>query len=53
MEKDIKILEKAGWHVICESPLEIEYLEDGHIQGFASGCAADLILIYLKISPWT
>ena len=35
-----ELLEKLGWVIICNSPLEIEY-GDG---SFASGMAADIVI---------
>lgn len=51
--QDIKLLEDAGWTVVCESPFEIEmYEEDSNgvnlCLGTASGAAADFILTVLK-----
>ena len=44
-QKDEELLESEGWEVVCQSPLEIELIEDSH----ASGLAAQMILTYLKI----
>lgn len=41
MEEDIKLLEKLGWTVECESPFEIRH-EDG---SFATGQAAHVVLM--------
>ena len=46
-QKDIDLLESEGWEVVCESPFEIEYIEDR--TSHASGLAAQMILTYLKI----
>jgi len=41
---DEELLEKWGWSLECESPLEIRY-EDG---SFASGYAARIVINHLK-----
>ncbi len=43
-EKNIKLLEKYGWTVECESPFEIRH-EDG---SFASEIAADIVLKFYR-----
>lgn len=43
--KDIeKILEKNGWILTCESPLEIEYEKT---RDTATGVAAEIVITYL------
>jgi len=47
-KEQIAFLESQGWSVICESPLEIEFVnpdypQDG-VTGFASGYAARELL---------
>jgi hypothetical protein len=44
-QDDIDFLEKSGWTVECESPLEIRENESG---GFATGNAAKLVLESLR-----
>lgn len=46
-ETDIKLLDKEGWSVDCESPFEISYEEGGETSR-ANGYAAELILQMLK-----
>jgi hypothetical protein len=48
-KEDIKILEKDGWDVVCESPLELEMWEDGELVAVAKGRAAAIILSNLKM----
>ena len=48
-KKDIKILEKDGWDVVCESPFELEMWEDGELVAEAKGQAAQIILANLKM----
>ena len=43
-EKDLELLENAGWTVECESPFEIS-TKDG---SFASGEGAHIVLAYLR-----
>ena len=47
-KEDKTLLEHNGWAVRCESPFEIEKMEKGHQLGFASGWAAEYVLVYLK-----
>jgi hypothetical protein len=49
-QSDIKLLEDAGWTVICESPFEIEKMSEDKmvIIGEARGIAAEIILDYLR-----
>lgn len=46
-EQDITFLEKRGWTVECQSPLEIRH-EDG---SFATLNAAKIVLLWLKENP--
>jgi len=48
--EDIKLLEDAGWEVVCESPFELEMMsEDGMVMiGEAKGASAEFILSALK-----
>ena len=53
-KKDIKILEKDGWDVVCQSPFELEMWEKysngvNICIGEAKGQAAEIILANLKI----
>lgn len=41
-KKEIEFLEKNGWEVVCEHPLEIEYVENREIT--ATGIAARYVL---------
>lgn len=43
---DRKILEKDGWEVICEHPLEIEHPEPN---SSATNYGAELVLAILKL----
>jgi hypothetical protein len=45
-ESDIKLLSDNGWQIACESPLEIEMLEDP--ESTATGWGAEYILAMLK-----
>lgn len=44
MKEVEKILEKNGWILTCESPLEIEYEKT---RDTATGVAAEIIITYL------
>ena len=44
MNNSEKILEKYGWIVECELPLEIRHNETG---SFASGVAAEIVIDYI------
>jgi hypothetical protein len=48
-KKDIKILEKDGWDVVCEHPFELEMSENGVMIAEAKGRAAEIILANLKM----
>jgi len=53
-KQDIKILEKDGWDVVCESPFELEMWEKDSngvnlLIGEAKGQAAEIILTNLKM----
>ena len=48
-KKDIKLLEKDGWDVVCEHPFELEMWEDGVMIAEAKGHAAEIILSNLKM----
>ena len=47
-KQDEALLEANGWSVLCDSPFEIELVEDGERLGFASGEAAEIVLASLK-----
>lgn len=43
MEKEIELLDKNGWDVICEMPFEIEFRETRDMAtGFAAKMIADI-----------
>lgn len=45
-QEDIDFLERLGWDVVCQGPLEIEFRDDKTSN--ASGLAAQIVLQYLK-----
>lgn len=45
-KEDIDLLEENGWEVTCESPFELELIEDR--SSTATGFGAHLILQYYK-----
>lgn len=47
-DDDRKLLEKNGWMVECESPLEISKTEECECMGFASQEAAQIVIFYLR-----
>lgn len=47
-DADRKLLDDAGWTVVCESPLEIEDVDGSR----ATLLAAEIVVDWLKLTPW-
>ena len=43
-EKNIKLLEEDGWDITCNSPFEIEKVENGECIASATGFGVELII---------